>query len=260
MDLAEAIDEARRRADEGRLDDALALLLGAAETHMDEGLDLEIASLYTERGLRRPDPAEALQDLEEALTWVELPITLAAIASLRIRRGEFDPAEALLAKALDIDPEMPEAVLALARLRLAQGRVEEAGERLAKAVQDEPRNGVAWLLLAEAMDRSGRPDDARAALQEGARHAMDDLLLLALAHSYVAAREPEAALGPLRTLLSHRPENVDAWRELALAAALVGDELEMHRAYEQACRLDPQGSAAWLSTAKTTAPALSALE
>jgi len=260
MDLAETIDEARRRTDEGALDEALALLLEAAQTHTDEGLDLEIATLYTERGLRRPDEEEALSDFNEALTWAELPITLAAVASLRIRREEYAEAETLLSRALDADPEMPEAVVALARLRLAQGKVQEAGDRLSAAVQADPRNGVAWLLLAEALEKTGRSDDARAALREGARQAMDDRLLLALARSYVAARDPRAALGPLRTVLSHHPDDAEAWRELALAAGLVGDELEMHRAYEHACRLDPQGSAAWLSTAKSQAPALSALE
>ena len=259
MELADAIDEARRRSDEGRYDEALALLLEAAETHTDEGLDLEVASLYTERGLRQPDPVQALADFNEALTWVELPLTLASIASLRIRSGEFDDAEALLAKALDLDPEMPEAVITMARLRLAQGRVQEAGERLSALVQADPRNGVAWMLLAEALTRAGRADEAREALREGARQSMDDALVFALARSYVAAREPEAALGPLRRLVSLHPEHAEAWRELALAAALAGDELEMHRAYGQASLLDPQGSAAWLAEARTLAPALRAL-
>lgn len=253
MSVAEAIDLARRLLDEGRLEEALEALLKAAEAHTDPDLDLEIALVYTERGLAKPDD-EAMNDFAEAESWSELPLTMAAKAGVLVRRGEHAEAEKLLARALEADAGMPEAVLGMARLRLAQGRVDEAGELATSVVQSSPRSGDAWLFLAEVLERVGRKDEAVRALEEGLKYDLGNTKLLAALGCRLA--DPQSAIRALRRAVDLDPANADAWRGLALADAQAGNEVGMHEAVDRARALDPEGTQTWLEEVRKTQPLL----
>src|SRR6185295_3370529 len=128
----------------------------------------EIATLYFERGLRRPEgpesDAEALADFDEADKWVDLPGTKAGRAALLIRRKDFEKAEALIAEALELDPDLAWSHGVQGMLRLRQSRPGEAVESLAKAVELNPGYADAWVLLGEALGSAGRKDFALKAL------------------------------------------------------------------------------------------------
>lgn len=255
MSVAEAIDLARRLLDEGKLDEALDALLKAAEAHSDPDLDLEIALVYTERGLAKPDD-EAMKDFEEAESWSELPLTMTAKADVLLRRGDLAGAEPLFARALEADGQMPEALLGMGRLRLAQGRVDEAGELATGAVQSSPRSGESWLLLAEVLERVGRKEEATKALEEGLRYDVGNARLLTALGCRL--EDPEAAIRALRRAVDLAPANAEAWRGLALADARAGNEVGMHQALDRALALDPEGTRHWLEVVKEKYPSLGA--
>ena len=256
MTVAEAIDLARRLLDEGNLDAALGTLLKTSEEHTDPDLDLEIALVYTERGLGKPDD-EAMKDFAEAESWSELPLTMAGRAGVLVRRGDPAEAEKLLARALELDGEMPEALLGTARLRLAQERVEEAGEMATRAVQSSPRSGAAWSFLAEVLERVGRKDEALRALEEGLKYDPgNDALLAALGCRYAALEDPQTAARAFRRAVAINPANAEAWRGLALAGANAGNETGVHEALGRAMELDPKGTQQWLEEVKKKQPLL----
>jgi tetratricopeptide (TPR) repeat protein len=254
--VAEAIDLARRLLDEGKLEEALQTLLQSAETENDSDLDLEIALLYTERGLSKPDD-EAMKDFAEAETWSELPLTMAAKGAVLVRRGTLGEAEALFARALESDAGMPEALLGMARVRLAQGQVDAAGELATSVVQSSPRSGDAWQFLAEVLEKIGRKDDAIKALEEGLKYDMGNpRLLTALGFRL---EDPQAAIRALRRAVDLDPDNAEAWRGLALADARSGNEIGMHESLNRALALDPEGTKTWLEEVGKTQPLLGAV-
>jgi len=257
VDVADAIDRARRLQDDGKADEALELLLAAAREHPDdEDLDAEVALFYTERGLRRPE-AEALADFAEAQKWMELPITLAAEAGIRVRRGELEKAEGLLGQALEADPDLLEARVALGRLWMAKGDPARAAEVLGGSLKLWPGSPASLVGLAEALRDLGRKGEALVALREAAaRCPGDDRVLAALGQACAEADDVGGAREAWTRAAQMNRTNVDAWRGAAWAAARSGDELEMHRALDRAIELDPDGTRAWLEKEKSAVPLL----
>jgi len=234
MDVADAVDRARRLLDEEKPDEAIQLLLDAAREHPCEDLDIELASAYTERGLSRSGD-EALADFAEARSWAELSLTFTSEAALRFARQELEQAEALLAEALERDPELPAALVLAGRLRLHRGDVEGAGEAFMTAVQAAPRYGDAYAGLAEALIRAGRRKEAIGALAEGSRQDPgNDALLVALAEALAAEQEHGKARDAWQRATEVNRFNAAACRGLAAALARDGDEIGSAQALARA--------------------------
>jgi len=234
VDVADAVDRARRLLDDDQADEALEILLAAAEVHPCEDLDIEIACAYTERALGRSGD-EALADFAEARTWAEVPLTLVREAELRLQREELEQAEALLAQALELDPELPAARVLEGRIRLRRGDVDGAGEAFMTAVQAAPTYGDAYLGLAEALSRKERRKEAIAALAEGWRQDPgNDALLVALAEALTEAKEFDKARDAWRRATEINRFNAVAWRGLAAALARDGDEVGSAQALSRA--------------------------
>ncbi len=234
MDVADAVDRARRLLDEDKADEALEILLAAARENPCEDLDLEIASVYTERGFGRTGEP-ALADFAEARTWAELPLTLVGEAQVRILREELEQAEALLAQALEMDPELPPAKVLEGRIRLYRGNLAGAGEAFMTAVQLSPQYGDAYLGLAEALTRAERRKEAIEALAEGARQDPgNDVLLVAFAEALTGEKEYERARTAWRRATEINRFNAAAWRGLAAALARDGDETGSAQALSRA--------------------------
>ncbi len=264
MDLADAIHQARELQDKDRFEDALQLLLRASEEHEDEDLWFEIATLYFERGLRRPEGPDAddqaWADFDEADKWVDLPGTKAGRASILIRRKDFEKAEALVAEALDLDPDLAWSHGVLGRLRLRQGRFGEATESLAKAVELHPGYAAAWVLLGEALAAAGRKDFALKALTDGVKRCpVDDTLLVALAGMYREADDLDRAARALQQATTLNRFNASAWRGLAWIAVKRGDELAARQSIDKAIELDRDATLAWIAKESLTLPELNAL-
>ena len=254
MDLADAIDRARQLQDEDRPDEAIALLLAAAEEHEDENLRFEIASFYMIRGSRRHE-TPAMADFDEADKWADLTETRIGRASVLCRRGEHGRAEELLQEGLE--HEFPWAFVVLAQVRLAQSRVGDAKQAVGKALELDPKYGGAYAALADVLKAEGRADLAEQALEEGARKCpLDDRLLTALAGSYRVREDFERARRALEQAVLQNRENVWAWRDLAWVAAKGGDETRMRESLDRAVELDREGTLAWIANAQLTLPEL----
>lgn len=258
MDLADAIHQARELQDRQRYDEAIELLLAAAETHEDEDLWFEIAAFYADRGFRRPD-ALALADFDEADKWADVPTSRLGRAGILARRGELDAAEALIRQVLDDDPELPAAQGALAHVRILQGRHREAVDTLSKAVDLSPHYAEAYAMLADALNALGETGLAQKALAEGAKNCPGhEGLLVSLACSYVAEGDEDKARRALDQAVLINRENAEAWRLLGWLAAKRGSELEMHQALDRAVALDRDATLAWLATESLRLPELNA--
>jgi tetratricopeptide (TPR) repeat protein len=259
VDVADAIDRARRLQEEGKADEALDLLLGAAREGRSEDLDLEISLFYTERGLASRDDAAAEKDFDEARRWCEHPLTLTGMAGLAVRRGDLDKAAGLVDRALEMDPEMPWALYYQGRMALDRGDAAAAASALRKAVEGAPGLGPAWAALAGALREEGRRDEAIAALSLGIRSCPgDDGLLVAAGLFWTAEKDRTKARQAWRRAAEINRKNPDAWRFVALGAAEAGDELEMHQALDRAMELDADGTRAWIEKEGSGAPSLRA--
>lgn len=256
MDLADAILRARELQIQGQAEEALQLLLSAAEEHEDEDLWFEIATFYAERALNRPD-ALALADFAEADKWAELPITLAGKACILARRGELVEAETLTTQVLEMDPEYWVAHLALGELRFRQGRRPEAAEALAKAIDLHPAFAEAYLKLAEVLIAEGKKDFAQQVLTDARKKCeWNDRLLVALSELYVEEADYAKARRALEQATTQNAENAEAWRRLAWLAARDDNETRMREALERAASLDRDATLAWVAREGEQLPAL----
>lgn len=247
MDVVDAIHQALELQGRNRDDEALQILLAAAEEHEDEDLWGEIALSYTIRGFKRPDP-QAEADFIEAEKWAEMPLTRVGLAGVAMRRKEWERAETLVREALDMDPELADAQVFLGELRLHQGRVPEAVELLAKAVDLHPGFADAYAVLAQALEADGKPEFAAKALAEGLKKFPTyDRLLLLVARACVAAEDFEKAGRVLEQAVTANNANAEAWRRLAWVAAKTGDESKMIESLDRASGIDREGTLAWIA-------------
>jgi tetratricopeptide (TPR) repeat protein len=247
VDVVDAIHQALELQRDNRDDEALRILLAAAELHEDEDLWGEIALSYTIRGYKRPD-AQAQEDFVEAEKWAELPLTRVGLAGVAMRRKDYERAEALVGEALEMDPELAEGQVFLGELRLHQSRLPEALEILAKAVDLHPKSGAAYAVLAQALEAAGQGEFAGKALAEGLKlFPTNDRLLLEVARACVAAEDFEKAGRVLEQAVAANDANAEAWRRLAWIAAKNGDESKMIESLDRASGIDREGTLAWIA-------------
>lgn len=245
MDIAEVIDRARR-LQEQEPDQALAVLLAAAQEHDDEDLRAEIALFYAERGWQRLNEG-ALADFQAAAAWGECPLALAGEAALRAERGELEEAERLLERTLELDPELPQAHYWRGRIHWARGEREPALNCFSKAVDAWPAYEAAQVARARALLELERKEEAQQAILEGLRHCPYEAgLYETLGRFHAGENEPARARMALRRAVEIDRKNLSAWLALAGQSARDGDELEMTRALDAAAALDRETTLEWV--------------
>ncbi len=168
-----------------------------------------------------------------------------------------DPEGAVRAaeKATLLEPRYAAAQANLARVLLPLRRLPEAERAARKALEADDVGAYTWQTLAVVLLAKGDRPGAEAALARALRQATDspadweNLYLDNTAHF----KNPVGAANALRRLLTHQPDNAQAWMELGSAYASVGRRLEAASAARRAAELAPTNAAAWanLSTALT---------
>lgn len=138
------------------------------------------------------------------------------LAELAMIQGQYDRAEELVAKALDVQPNNPQVLLSQGKVNIAKGEYAKAISNLRDLVSKDANSVDALMLLAEAFNKDGRqelaldnyrrvlqlePDNAIAAYNAGA--------LLAQAQKY------EVAISLLESLHQRLPYNAKATNLLA---------------------------------------------
>ena len=140
---------------------------------------------------------------------------LRLLAGTKQALGEPIQAEALLRRALEIDPGWPPTLTALAELLLMTGRSAEAMPLLQRAVRGSPR---AALLLARLYLDAGQPAAALEIATPWCDSGKADLDLSALhVAAYAALGRQSEAVGHYRRLVAGAPDDPIATHTLAVA-------------------------------------------
>jgi tetratricopeptide (TPR) repeat protein len=228
--------------------------LDAADGHVAQGLE-RVRAQQT----RRPDDIRLLL-LE---------------ASVHQARRDVAAAEAVLRKAIDLDPRSFAAYEMLGRLYFAEGRMEQAVGEFRQVVSRQPGRLGAATMIGLGLEALGRKDEARrhyeALVRDNPRAAvaannlawmyaedggnLDVALQLAqsakaqmpdspeiddtLGFIYLKKNLPELALPPLRAAAARLPNNPYCRYHLGQALAATGDKAGARREFQAALAADP---------------------
>jgi tetratricopeptide (TPR) repeat protein len=168
---------------------------------------------------------------------------LRLLAGTKQALGEGAQAEALLRRALEIDPRSPPTLTTLAELLLLSGRGVEAVPLLRRAMEGTPPYPRSAFLLARHYLSTGQPALALEVATPWCNSALADADLAALhVAAYAALGRPAEAVALYRRLLAQAPDN-------AIAAHALADALNAARQPEEAERIGRQTLARTAPTA-----------
>ena len=158
-------------------------------------------------------------------------------------RGQFDEAEEILLRVIDLTPTFAKPYEDLGTLLLQRGLAEKAIPLLEKAARLDPKQEAAHFQLGRALAQVGRGADADAAFERSFALSPVRGMMAQAAEHHAAGRLEEAE--PLcRQVLQREPRNVDALRMLGLIAAAAGDLDEAENLLRQALAEAPDHIAA----------------
>jgi CRISPR-associated protein Csy1 len=224
--LREALAAGIRAHDEGRLEEAQALLEGAV------AIEPRAAAVHAALGqvrMDRRDYAGALAAFEQAASLQPSPRAWnnAGIALLALERR--DDAERAFQRALALDPRYAFAHLNLARLH-APGDAQRAFAHAQATTQADPSNAEGWLLLGDLLRRRNDTDNALRAINLAIERAPQR-------PSGWTARA--ALLAEMDRTEAARDESAAAWQRFPgdLRAAL-GATLTLPRVYSSLAHLE----------------------
>ena len=158
-------------------------------------------------------------------------------------RGQFDEAEEILLRVIDLTPTFAKPYEDLGTLLLQRGLAEKAIPLLERAARLDPKQEAAHFQLGRALAQVGRGADADAAFERS--FALSPVRgMMAQAAEHHAAGRLEEAERLCRQVLQREPRNVDALRMLGLIAAAAGDLDEAENLLRQALAEAPDHIAA----------------
>lgn len=138
----------------------------------------------------------------------------ALLGAILLKSREFDEAERLLRRAIELAPTFAKPHEDLGCLLVERGRPEEAVETLKTATRLDPKAEIAFFTLGRALSMTGRGGEADAAFEASFKLNPERRKLALAAERHKAGRNDEAAR-LYRELLQQSPNNVDAMRLLA---------------------------------------------
>ena len=138
----------------------------------------------------------------------------ALLGAILLKSREFDEAEGLLRRAIELAPTFAKPHEDLGCLLVEHGRPQEAVEVLQTATRLDPKAEIAFFTLGRALSMTGRGGEADAAFEASFKLNPERRKLALAAEHHKAGRNDEAAR-LYRELLQQSPNNVDAMRLLA---------------------------------------------
>ena len=151
----------------------------------------------------------------------------ALLGAILLKRREFDEAERLLRRAIELAPTFAKPHEDLGYLLVELGRAGEAVEVLRTATRLDPKAEMAFFTLGRALSATGKGTDADAAFEASFKLNPERKKLALAAEHHKAGRNDEAAR-LYRELLQQSPNNVDAMR--LLAGVLAGGSSKVEEA------------------------------
>jgi len=154
-------------ADEGKIDEAVAVLRSQPDGDKELATQIQIAQVY-EKGKRFDDMGKALDAAEKISESTPQKVTVLFMrGAMLVRTKQFDAAEAEFRKVLALDPEYAGALNYLGYMLADRNtRLDEAQKMISKAVELEPANGAYLDSLGWVCFRQNRLDDAVGYLQK----------------------------------------------------------------------------------------------
>ncbi len=154
-------------ADEGKIDEAVAVLRSQPDGDKELATQIQIAQVY-EKGKRFDDMGKALDAAEKISESTPQKVTVLFMRGAMLERTkQFDAAEAEFRKVLALDPEYAGALNYLGYMLADRNtRLDEAQKMISKAVELEPANGAYLDSLGWVCFRQNRLDDAVGYLQK----------------------------------------------------------------------------------------------
>ena len=149
----------------------------------------------------------------------------ALLGAILLKRREFDEAERLLRRAIELAPTFAKPHEDLGYLLVELGRAGEAVEVLRTATRLDPKAEMAFFTLGRALSATGKGEDADAAFEASFKLNPERKKLALAAEHHKAGRNDEAAR-LYRELLQQSPNNVDAMRLLAGVLASGSSKVE----------------------------------
>lgn len=159
--------DARLLENEGKIDEAVALLRTLPNQEKEWGTQIEIANAY-DKGKRYEDMGKALDAAEKLANSNQEKVTVTFMRGAMLERSkQFEPAEAEFRKVLAVDPENSSALNYLGYMLADRNeRLDEAQKMVGKAVELEPQNGAYLDSMGWVYYRQNHLDEAADYLQK----------------------------------------------------------------------------------------------
>jgi Flp pilus assembly protein TadD len=255
------IAAARRKTQEGKADEAIALAQKAAAAGGGAAASTELAYAQAAKG----DMAAAEATYRQAIAADAKALApVIGLATVLRKSGRAAEAEPMLAKVIEASPGAIPAYKEMARVKIAQNRAQDAvaDANLAAAMAENDPEAKALLTEVKAASAlqalgAGQVDLAVSELTQ-LRDANPDsaAVRLALAKAQIARRDPAGAIAELQKATQLDPKNAEAQYQLGNALLrMKGDAAGSVAALQQAAALEPGNAqyAASLGTALVAA-------
>ncbi|MBP8260392.1 MAG: tetratricopeptide repeat protein [Verrucomicrobia bacterium] len=139
------------------------------------------------------------------------PPILLAESILLLRRGQVQPAEQILQRALQLDPNLVHGHVQMAQVHLQRTNLAAAEQSFSNAVRLASYRSPIRIAYAESKAARAKPDEARAILDEVLSHAPDYLpASLLLARIAMQERKLDEAMALASRVVSRDPLNLNA--------------------------------------------------
>jgi tetratricopeptide (TPR) repeat protein len=262
---------ARRRANEGKPDEAIALAQKAVGAGGGAPATAALARAQESKG----DMAAAEASYKQAIAGDAKSISATVgLATVLRKTGRAAEAEPMLAKLIDAQPGAVAAYKEMARVKIAQGRAQDAlaDANIAAAMSEgdaDAKELVAEVRVASAMQSvaAGQVDVAVADLMRlRDENPSSAAVRIGLAKAQIARRDPASAITELQKAVELDPKNAEAHYQLGtVLLRMKGDAASAVTSYQKAVELEP-GNTAYatalgtsLVAAQQSAPAIDLL-
>ena len=167
------------------------------------------------------------------------------------RRAGAPAADALVERAVEIEPKHDGARCALAGLRLERGNVEAADAIYDAVLADDSANAAAWIGKGQVARARGNRQFARSAFERAAAGADEPTgALLELIEEALATNEIDEARAIASRLLAKNPNNIPALSKLARVETLAGRYDRADAILSDIIERDPAAAAAYVERAR----------
>ena len=247
---------ARRRSNEGKPDEAIALAQKAVGAGGGAPATAALARAQESKG----DMAAAEASYKQAIAADAKSISATVgLATVLRKTGRAAEAEPMLAKLIDAQPGAVAAYKEMARVKIAQGRAQDAlaDANIAAAMSEgdaDAKELVAEVRVASAMQSvaAGQVDVAVADLMRlRDENPSSAAVRIGLAKAQIARRDAASAITELQKAVELDPKNAEAHYQLGtVLLRMKGDAASAVTAYQKAVELEP-GNAAYATSLGT---------